>query len=68
MVVAAVVRRALERPGGGLAVVGVVEGVVLVRLSGTCGACPSSARAVIMGIEEELRRRAPEVEYLEVTA
>ena len=36
-----------------------------VRLHGACGNCPSSIYATIMGIEEELRRRVPEVEYLE---
>jgi Fe-S cluster biogenesis protein NfuA len=30
-----------------------------------CGTCPSSIMAAIMGIEQELRQRLPEVEYLE---
>ena len=40
-------------------------GVVQVRLGGTCSSCPSTVRAVIVGIEDELRRRVPGVEYLE---
>ena len=56
---------ALEMDATGVEVVGCDRGVVQVRLSGTCGSCPSSARAVIMGIEDELRKRIPEVEYLE---
>ena len=41
------------------------DGVVHVRLSGVCGGCPSSIMAVINGIEQELRRHLPEVEYVE---
>jgi Fe-S cluster biogenesis protein NfuA len=64
-VVAEEVLPALAMDGAGVEVVGVDAGVVQVRLSGTCGGCPASARAVIMGVEEELRRRVPGVEYLE---
>ena len=56
---------ALEMDATGIEVVACDRGVVQVRLSGTCGACPSSARAIIMGLEDELRKRIPEVEYLE---
>jgi Fe-S cluster biogenesis protein NfuA len=56
----------LGMDGGGIEVVGVEQGVVQVRLHGACGCCPGSVQTVIMGIEEELRRRVPEVEYLEV--
>jgi Fe-S cluster biogenesis protein NfuA len=55
----------LEMDGAGIEVVSVDDGVVQLRLNGTCGCCPGSVHAVIMGIEEELRRRVPEVEYLE---
>ena len=64
-VVAEEILPALEMDATGVEVVGCDRGVVQVRLSGTCGSCPSSARAVIMGIEDELRKRIPEVEYLE---
>jgi Fe-S cluster biogenesis protein NfuA len=30
-----------------------------------CSNCPSSIMAAVMGIEQELRRHVPEVEYLE---
>ena len=56
---------ALDMDATGVEVVGCDRGVVQVRLSGTCGSCPSSARAVVMGLEDELRKRIPEVEYLE---
>jgi Fe-S cluster biogenesis protein NfuA len=35
-------------------------------LGGAFGSCPSSVHAVIMGIESELRRCVPDVEYLEI--
>ena len=52
--------------GGGIEVVGIGNGVVQVRLHGGCGCCPGSVQTVIMGIEQELHRRFPEVDYLEV--
>ena len=64
-VVAQEVLPALSMDHVGVQVVGVEDGVVQVRLTGTCSSCPSTVRAVIMGIEEELRRRVPGVEYLE---
>jgi Fe-S cluster biogenesis protein NfuA len=64
-VVAEEVAPLLQMDGGGIEVVEVEDGVVQVRLNGVCGCCPSSVQAVIMGIEDELRRRVPEVEYLE---
>ena len=59
------VRPILQMDGGDMEVVNVDGGVVQVRLLGTCGGCPSTIMAVIMGIEQELRKRVPEVEYLE---
>jgi Fe-S cluster biogenesis protein NfuA len=46
-------------------VLAVEDGIVRVRLGGTCAGCPGTVLAVILGIEEELRKRVPEVEYLE---
>lgn len=67
--VAAVVRDqvlpALQLDGAAVEVVGVEGGVVQVRLSGACAGCASSVRAALLGVEDELRRRVPEVEYLE---
>ena len=56
---------ALAMDGAGVEVLDVDDGIVRVRLSGTCSCCPSTTQAVIMGIEDELRRRVPEVDYLE---
>jgi Fe-S cluster biogenesis protein NfuA len=56
---------ALAMDGTAIEVLDVTDGVVRVRLGGVCSGCPSSIYAALMGIEEELRRRVPEVEYLE---
>ena len=55
----------LQMDGGSIEVLGIEQGVVRVRLHGTCAGCPSTTHAVIMGIEHELRQRVPEVDYLE---
>lgn len=57
---------ALEMDATAVEVVGVDGGVVQVRLGGVCGSCPSSVMTLIMGIEQELRKHLPDVEYLEV--
>jgi Fe-S cluster biogenesis protein NfuA len=64
-VVAEEIAPLLQMDGGSIEVLSVRDGVVQVRLVGACGGCPGSAYAVLMGIEDELRRRVPEVEYLE---
>ena len=64
-IVAEEVAPALQMDGTGIEIVDVTDGIVQVRLHGACGNCPSSIYATMMSIEEELRRRVPEVEYLE---
>jgi Fe-S cluster biogenesis protein NfuA len=59
---------ALQMDGAEIEVLEVTDGVARVRLHGTCSGCPSTIMAVIMGIEQELRKRVPEVEYLEAVA
>ncbi len=56
----------LHLDGTAIEVCDVSEGVVQVRLGSVCGNCPSSIMAVMMGLEQQLRQRLPEVEYLEV--
>jgi Fe-S cluster biogenesis protein NfuA len=46
-------------------VLGVDQGIVRVRFHGACVGSPGTVFALVMGIEQELRRRLPEVEYLE---
>jgi Fe-S cluster biogenesis protein NfuA len=62
---AEVVGPALEMDGAAIEVLDVTDGVARVRLGGVCAGCPSTVMTVIMGIEQELRRHVPEVEYLE---
>ncbi|HVS38564.1 MAG TPA: NifU family protein [Gemmataceae bacterium] len=57
---------ALEMDGTAIEVLDAADGVLRIRLHGACGSCPGSVYAVVMGIEEELRKRIPEVRYLEV--
>jgi Fe-S cluster biogenesis protein NfuA len=62
------VRPALQMDGGDIEVLDVCDGVVRVRLHGTCSGCPSTIMAVMMEIEHELRKRIPEVEYVEAVS
>lgn len=56
---------ALSLDAAELEVLGVDDGVVRLRLNGSCAGCPATIMSLIMGIEQELRRQVPEVEYLE---
>jgi Fe-S cluster biogenesis protein NfuA len=56
---------ALDMDGTAFEVLEVADGVVRLRLGGACGCCPNSIMAVVQGIEQELRKHVPEVEYLE---
>ncbi len=56
---------ALSLDGTAIEVVDVTDGVVQVRLSNVCAGCPSTIMTVVMGLEQELRQRLPEIEYLE---
>jgi len=63
-VIAEEIGPALDMDVGGIEVVGVDGGVVQVRL-GACAGCPSTIQTIIMGLEQTLRQRIPEIEYLE---
>jgi Fe-S cluster biogenesis protein NfuA len=56
---------ALAMDGSAIEVMDVCDGVVQVRLGGVCSGCPATVMTVMMGIEQELRKHVPEVEYLE---
>jgi Fe-S cluster biogenesis protein NfuA len=56
---------ALELDGTAIEVLDVTDGVARLRLNGACAGCPSTIWTLINGIEEELRQRIPEIEYLE---
>jgi Fe-S cluster biogenesis protein NfuA len=66
-VLAKEVAPALGMDSTSLEVIEVNEGVDRIRLSGGCGCCPSSIMTIIHGIEQELRRRLPEIDFVELT-
>jgi riboflavin kinase/FMN adenylyltransferase len=56
----------LQMDGGNIHLLDIQNGVARVRIQGGCGGCPSSVMAIIMGLEQEMRRRIPQIDYLEV--
>jgi len=56
---------ALAMDGTLLEVLDVTDGVARIRLGGVCGNCPSSILAAVNGIEQELRKHVPEIDYIE---
>jgi Fe-S cluster biogenesis protein NfuA len=56
----------LQMDGGNIQLLDIDNGVARIRIQGGCDGCPSSIMAIIMGLEQELRRRIPQIEYLEV--
>lgn len=60
------VRPSLQADGGDVQLVGVdEEGVVKVRLTGSCGGCPMSQMTLKMGVEKVLKQQVPEVKGVE---
>ena len=55
-------RPAMEADGGGVDLVSVLDGVVAVRLKGTCLMCPSAGMTLSFGIERALKERFPSIE------
>ena len=67
------VRQALEKVepyihshGGNVELIGIEEGVVRLRLQGSCHGCPSSAVTLKETIEEAIRQKAPDIVSIEV--
>jgi Fe-S cluster biogenesis protein NfuA len=60
------VRPALRSHGGNVELIDVREGVVRLRLEGSCHGCPSSAATMKTTIEEAILADAPEVASIEV--
>ena len=56
---------ALQLDGTAIEVLDVTDGVARIRLGGVCAGCPSTIMTIVTGLEEELRRRLPEIDYLE---
>jgi len=60
------IRPALQADGGNVEFVDFNdEGVVLVRLQGSCSGCPSASMTLKMGIERTLKEKVPGVTSVE---
>jgi len=60
------VRPLVESHGGAIEVVSVVDGVVSLRMKGTCDGCPSSSATLTYGVEAALRDEWPNFRRMEV--
>jgi Fe-S cluster biogenesis protein NfuA len=56
---------ALLLDGAGIEVLEVTDGIASVRLSGACAGCPATIMTILTSLEDELRKKVPEVEILE---
>jgi Fe-S cluster biogenesis protein NfuA len=56
----------VESHGGTIALESIRDGVVTVRMLGSCDGCPSSSATLTGGVEEALRRHWPNFRRLEV--
>jgi Fe-S cluster biogenesis protein NfuA len=59
------VRPGLQRDGGDIELVDVVDGVVKVRLKGACAGCPMSQMTLKVGVESYLKKKVPSVKSVE---
>jgi Fe-S cluster biogenesis protein NfuA len=59
------VRPYLDAHGGDVELLGVSDGVVHLRLEGSCNGCPSSAVTLKSSIEEAIQKAAPDVEDIQ---
>ncbi len=58
------VRPYLQSHGGDCDLVGIDDGVVRLRLHGSCGSCPSSSLTLRNAVEEALYQAAPEIKEI----
>ncbi len=61
------VRPYLESHEGGVEIAGIEDGVVLLRLEGSCDGCPSSAATVKLAVEKAILARVPEIHEVRAT-
>lgn len=59
------VRPMLQADGGNVELVDVsADGIVKVRLTGSCGSCPMSQMTLKMGVERILKQQVPEIKQV----
>lgn len=59
------IRPSLQADGGDIELVSVEDGVVKVKLTGACGACPMSQMTLKLGVEAAIKENIPEVKRVE---
>ena len=59
------IRPYLEADGGDVRVVEIKKDTVFIELLGNCGSCPMSAMTLKAGVEEAIKREAPEIMHVE---
>ena len=59
------VRPNLQRDGGDIELLDVVDGVAKVKLQGSCAGCPMSQMTLTWGVEQALRKEVPEIVRVE---
>ncbi len=60
------VRPALMADGGDIELVSVEDGVVKVRLYGSCAGCPFRQMTLASGVEARIKEKVPEIERVEL--
>jgi len=51
----------LQADGGDIELLGIVDGIVKVRLKGACARCPMSTMTLKIGVEQYLKKKIPEI-------
>ena len=59
------IRPAVQMDGGDIELVDVADGIVKLRLVGSCHGCPSSMMTLRAGIERAIRAEVPEIKGVE---
>ena len=59
------IRPSLQADWGDVELVDVVDGVVKLRLKGSCAGCPMSQMTLAFGIEKVLKEKVPEIKKVE---
>lgn len=59
------IRPRLQEDGGDIGLIGVQDGVVKVKLQGSCEGCPMSQMTLQWGVERYLKSKIPEVKAVE---
>ena len=59
------IRPFLQRDGGDIELVDIVDGVVKVRLKGACGGCPMSQITLREGVGRAIKKEVPEIVRVE---